>query len=328
MKHFVIIVLFFVTLPMLAMSQKKVKTKIEFTVENWNGPKVALDCMEDPKLGMSADHIEKNPILHIFEISELTSFKINGRVQVCIEPGESLIVNVKYLEKPNIETTFLGNEAAIVRNKMVERVNDLPRQERIKYDPLAAAAVKTIPKEYHQKSLKCLEESIAIINDPTIKVSKGFRLYLQSQTEAILYIPLLEYPFIHAEVWRKDFEEFVPENFWTFLDNYVPREDSYSLLSSKYNYFLMDYKNYLKRKELKKRGEKDFTVTRNTLDQEYKELSECYKGATRESVLYYFLSSCIMQAKDITLVEKLMNDYFKNYNPNKKYKTELQNMMQ
>lgn len=328
MKHFTIIVLFFVTLPILAMSQKKVKTKIEFTVENWTRQEVSLDCVEDPKLSLTTNHIEKNPVLHIFEISEITSFKINGRVQVCVEPGESIVVNVKYLEKPNVEVTFSGNEAVVARNKMIDDVTNLPRIERIKYDPLAAVAVKTLPKEYHQKSLKCLDDCLAIINDPKIKVSDGFRRYLQSQMEAILIIPLLEYPFMHSEVWRKDFEEFVPDDYWTFLDNYVPRKDDFSLRSLNYNFFLMDYKNYLKRVEIKKRGETNFKLSNNTLEQEYKELAECYNGAMRESVLYYFLSNSIMQAKNISVTETLMNDYFKKYKPTKDHKLELQNMMQ
>lgn len=328
MKQLLAILLCIVALPLVAMSQKKQKTKIEFTVENWNGQQVSLSCSEEPALSMTAGHIEKNPVLHVFEIDEITSFTVNGRIQVCVEPGESVVVNVKYAEKPNIEVTFTGDEAAVARNQMIDEVATLRQKARIKYDPLAAAAVKTIPKEYHEKSLTCLEQSKAIINDPARRVSDGFRHYLLSQTEAILYNPILEYPFMHAEVWKKSFEEYVPDDYWTFMDNYTPRNDSYSLRNTNYNFFLINLKNHLKRKEMKKRGETTFTLPQNTLEKEYKELVEAYSGAIRESILFNYLSNCIMNTKDIAIVEKLMNDYFKNYKPTKKHKTELQNMMQ
>lgn len=328
MRQVLIITLFFVTFPLMGMSQKMQKTKIEFVVENWNKQQVTLSCVEEPSLSITETYVDKNPIIHVFEINEITSFMINGRIQVCVEPGESVVVNVKYKEKPMVESTFTGNAEAVTRNQIIDEVTSLRYAKRIKYDPLAAAAVKTIPKEYHEKSLKCLEESLVIINDPNRKVSDNFRNYFRAQTEAILLIPILEYPFIHSDVWNKDFDEFVPDDFWTFMDSYVIHSDNYSLRNVNYNYFLMNYKNYLKRKEIKKSGETNYLFGQITLEQEYKELAKYYEGSARESVLFNFLSVCITNGKDITKVEKLLSDYLKNYNPTKKHKSELQNMMQ
>ncbi|MEG0796321.1 MAG: hypothetical protein RR397_07475 [Odoribacter sp.] len=301
------------------------KTYISATVSGYSGSVVDFEFMGKEDLNMQYAYVENKQMEFEVELDDIVLMKLNAFVWIYLQPGDKINAAVQYDGRFFKTVEFTGTPEAVIANRVCNDMRSVRIENRYKLDPRAAAAVQTAPHNYYAATQKEWKVEKEILEAEKVQIPSQIYNYMYTEIESQFLSNLITYPMVCASMAKESIEKSMPEGFWTVLDDYKLREDEASLKSGAYMSFLLDYKNYVRRRDALKM---DVIYTpANDMKSEFEDIASFYEGSLREGALYFFLCNQIMSGKDFDTAQKLSKQYLKKYNQNKEYRKNLTEMM-
>lgn len=261
-----------------------------------------------------------------FETDRLVPIFVNGK-ELFLEPGDSLCAIIRYEENLRVPSiSFSGTERAVIQNNIFRQAEDLRRTMGYKEQLLACVAVDIKPAQRIKDSEAYLAKVSDLLEAAKAHTSEAFRNYVMANTEAKVYLSLIEYPSMYASVRKVPVEEQGIGDYWKLTDGITLREDAASLSCYAYCGFLLQYCVYSRKKEAHEKGVEYVRLV--ALESVYEDLATFYKGPLRDVSLYTVLANHISQGGEIANAQTLIKDYTKKYNKNKAHLAQLNLMLQ
>lgn len=299
------------------------KTTLSAQVYGYQRDMVYFDCIQTPLI---AKEFHTNPgeeHLYSFECENLVVISVNGRVNVILQPGDSLHVDVNYGEK-NVKVEYSGSERAVNNNRLMKSIENLKLSMRYKNQLLGCVALDIKPNKRVDDSRTLLQKATSLIEKS--KASAEAKNYVAALVDYDVYMSFIEYPVMYASVRGLAVEEQGIGDYWNITEGYSLRSDAESLSCPEYASLLMRYCFYMNEKAAKESG-KEYNMPK-VMEDMYNELATFYSGEQRDFVLYTLLRNFIMNGQEIERADVLYKDYIGKYNANPFYKGILDMLLQ
>lgn len=302
------------------------ETSVKLKLRNYNRDFARFSFLESPDLDIEYPYSKNQDIDIVVELSGITTMVVNGSIAVCLLPGDSFTIDIEYLENNDRKATFSGSDNAVTTGILLEKIRENRKRNRYKTNMITAMVIQNKVSEYYESCKLELREEIEILNNYKNKISPNVYSYLKADIEGVILSNLISFPHIYAEFMKKDLQTLLPKDYWKVLDKYNIHTDQYSLRNIKYLSFLMKYREYERNKEKELFGKEYITPV--DIKGVYHDLAIFYKSEVRDAVLFSYIYEIFASGNNFEEAEKLFNDYVKNYNINKKYKTTIEQVMQ
>ena len=305
-------------------SQAQKKVKIDAVGHGYNGRVVDFEFIDSPENNMQFPFKDNQLMSFEVELKEPSLMKINTWLWLIVCPGDEIQMDITFQGKNIRSVEYKGTPAAVALNSAISEGRTFRLNNRYKTNPLAAAITQVPVLEYYKSCQSNWAKEQEILGNVKGQVEPFAYNYIYAELEGMYLSNLVRYPFIIADVTKKDIKQCLPENFWNVLDGYQIKSDKASLKSMAYVGWLIDYKEYQDKAVAAKEG-KAYEGPKSMEDM-YERLAETYEDNVRDAVLYLFLYNAISSQQDFEMIHKLSKDYFKKYNKDKKYKKVLTEM--
>ena len=307
----------------LGTASAQEKTTLSATIYNYPRDMVYFDCVQTPLIAAEFHNNPGEEHIYSFECDGLVCISVNGNVNVLLQPGDSLHLELTYNEK-NAKVEYGGTERAVSNNRLVKSIDNIKRSLRYKEQLLGCVALDIKPKSRIDDSRTLLEKASAMIAKS--QASAEAKNYITAMVDYLVYMSFIEYPVMYESVRGLPINEQEIGDYWSIMDGYVTRSDAESLNCPEYASLLMRYCFYLNGKAAAAAGEPyNMPVV---MEDMYNEFVACYDGAQRDFVLYTLLRNFIMNGQEIERADVLYKDYIANYNSNTFYRSILDMLLQ
>lgn len=311
---------------LLAMGlQAQEVTTISAVADGYNGSVIDFEFVDNPDNNMQFPYAPGRRMEFEVELKEPALVKINLWMWLLVCPGDKIHADIHYAGKNYQTAEFSGTPSAVALNEAIRDGRNQRIAMRYKTNPLAAVVTQVPALEYHDMTQKLWKQEQEYLGSVRERVNAFAYAYAWAELEGMYLSNLVKYPYIVSEVAKQKLEECMPEDFWTMLDGYTVKEDAASLKSVVYLAWLMDYKEYMAKREAHLAG-KTYAPERD-LRKTYESLAAFYDGKVRDAVLYAFLYQALSSQNEFDTAQQLCKDYFKKYNKNKSYRKELTEML-
>lgn len=299
------------------------KTTLSAQVYGYQKDMVYFDCIQTPLIAAEFHTNPGEEHLYSFECDGLVCLTINGRVNVYLQPGDSLHVDVNYDGK-NAKVVYSGSERAVKNNRLMKSIDNVKRSLRYKNQLLGCIALDVKPKKRIDDSRVLLEKATALIEKSA--ASPEMKNYATALVDFDVYMSFMEYPVMYASTRGLAVAEQEIGDYWSIMDGYVTRNDAESMNCPEYASLLMRYSFFMNEKSAKEKG-KEYSMPK-VMEDMYKEFAAFYTGEQRDFVLYTLLRNFIMNGQEIERADALYKDYTEKYNSNAFYKGILEMLLQ
>ena len=299
------------------------KTTLSAQVYGYQKDMVYFDCIQTPLIAAEFHTNPGEEHLYSFECDGLVCLTINGRVNVYLQPGDSLHVDVNYDGK-NAKVEYSGSERAVKNNRLMKNIDNVKRSLRYKNQLLGCIALDVKPKKRIDDSRTLLEKATALIEKSA--ASPEMKNYATALVDFDVYMSFMEYPVMYASTRGLAVAEQEIGDYWSIMDGYVTRNDAESMNCPEYASLLMRYSFFMNEKSAKEKG-KEYSMPK-VMEDMYKEFAAFYTGEQRDFVLYTLLRNFIMNGQEIERADVLYKDYTQKYNSNAFYKGILEMLLQ
>ena len=299
------------------------RTVLSAQIYGYQGDMVYFDCVQTPFIAQSFYTNPGEEHVYGFECDALVCMTINGRVDVLLQPGDSLHLDINY-EGKNVQVEYSGTDRAVANNRLMKSMETLKRSLRYKNQLLGCVALDIKPKARIDDSRVLLERAGAFIEKSSASVEA--KNYVQAIIDYDVYMSFIEYPVMYESVRGLAIAEQEIGDYWNIMEGYVTRSDAQSLSCPEYASLLMRYCFYMNEKSAKAMGES--YVVPGVMEGMYKELVAFYDGAQRDYLLYILLRNFIMNGQEIGRADVLYKEYVEKYNLNPIYKDILDMLLQ
>ena len=299
------------------------RTTLSAQVYGYQREMVYFDCIQTPLIAAEFHTNPGEEHLYSFECDDLVNISINGRVNVVLQPGDSLHVDVNYDGK-NVKVEYSGSERAVKNNRLMKSLESLKASLRYKSQLLGCVALDIKPKTRIDDSKALLEKASALIARST--ASDEAKNYAAALIDYDVYMSFMEYPVMYESTRGLAVDSQEIGDYWSIMDGYATRDDAQALSCPEYASLLMRYSFYMNEKAAREKGKK--YVMPGVMEDMYKEFVAFYSGAQRDFVLYTLLRNFIMNGQEIERADALYQDYIANYNSNAFYKSILDMLLQ
>ena len=299
------------------------KTTLSAQVYGYQKDMVYFDCIQTPLI---ASEFHTNPgeeHLYSFECDGLVCITINGRVNVYLQPGDSLHVDVNYDGK-NAKVEYSGSERAVKNNRLMRSIENVKRTMRYKSQLLGCIALDVKPKKRIDDSRSLLDKVTALIEKSA--ASPEMKNYATAMVDYDVYMSYMEYPVMYASTRGLAVAEQEIGDYWNIMDGYVTRTDAESMNCPEYASLLMRYSFFMNEKSAKESG-KEYEMPK-VMEDMYKEFAAFYTGEQRDFVLYTLLRNFIMNGQEIERADALYKEYVEKYNVNPFHKNIIDMLLQ
>ncbi len=304
--------------------QAQKTTKISATAVGYTGKVVDFEFIDNPAENLQFPFKDNQLMEFEVKLKEPSLMKVNAWLWIVVCPGDQIEMNIEFQGKNYKNVEFKGTPSAVALNSAIRDGRMVRINDHYKTNPLAAIVTQVPAKTYYDACLRNWKKEQEILEGVRNKVDEFAFNYIYAELEGMYLDNLVKYPFIVADVNKKNVEECLPEGYWNVLDNYQVKSDKAALKSYSYIGWLIDYVEYQERREAHRTG-KECNPT-GSIEELYNKLANAYDGETRDAVLYLFLYNAISGQQDFDVIKKLSKDYFQKYNKNKKFKKELTEM--
>ncbi len=284
---------------------------------------VYFDCVQTPLI---AQEFYTNPgeeHIYSFECSDLVCMTINGRVNVLLQPGDSLHLEINY-EGKNVQVEYSGSERAVANNRLMKSIETLKRTLRYKSQLLGCVALDIKPKTRIDDSRALLEKSTAVIEKSSASIEA--KNYVRALIDYDVYMSFIEYPVMYESVRGLAIAEQEIGDYWDITKGYLPHTDAQALCCPEYASLLMRYCFYMNEKAAIEKGET--YVMPKVLEEMYAAVASFYDGAQRDFLLYFLLRNFIMNGQEIERADVLYKEYIEKYNTNASHREILDMLLQ
>ncbi len=306
----------------------KKKSLITVTTTGYSGEMMYFDFMQQPEINTEYTYREGETISFEVELNDITMLKINAWIWICLKPGDSITVDLQYEKKTYKAAEFRGAEDVVAVNNALRDMRMLRIENRYKMDPKAAMITLVPADKYHAMCLEEWKKETEILNQAKGYMPEKMYYFLLSEHEAIFLSNLITYPALRASYDGKAVEDILPEGYWNVLDNYTVRSDAGSLLSSNYAGFLLPYSDYVRKRDMIRKGMNPYEEKPYSLEEGFEYLVDFYDKNLRDAALCVYLYNAAAAGMDFNVIDKLTAEYLKKYNKNKTYKRMLLEVMQ
>lgn len=305
--------------------QAQKTTTISAVADGYNGKVIDFEFIDNPDNNMQFPYVSGQRMDFEVELKEPALVKINLWMWLMVCPGDEIHADIHYTGNNYRTAEFSGTPSAVALNEAIRDGRNQRIAVRYKTNPLAAVVTQVPANEYHEMTQKLWKQEQELLTQVHDRVNAFAYNYVWAELEGMYLSNLVKYPYIVSEVAKKKLEECLPEDFWTMLDGYTIKEDEASLKSVVYLGWLLDYKDYMEKRQAHLAG-KTYLPERD-LQKSYESLAAFFDGKVRDAVLYAFLYQAISSPEGFDTAQQLCKDYFKRYNKNKSYRKELTEMM-
>ena len=292
-------------------------------IYGYQGDMVYFDCVQTPLIAQTFYTNPGEEHVYGFECDGLVCMTVNGRVNVLLQPGDSLHLEINY-EGKNVQVEYSGTDRAVANNRLMKSMETLKRSLRYKSQLLGCVALDIKPKERIDESRVLLERAGMFIEKSNASVEA--KNYVQATIDYDVYMSFIEYPVMYESVRGLAVAEQEIGDYWNIMEGYVTRTDAQSLSCPEYASLLMRYCFYMNEKAAKAKDEN--YVMPGMMEDMYKELVAFYDGAQRDYLLYTLIRNFIMNGQEIERADVLYKEYVEKYNLNPAYKNILDLLLQ
>ena len=299
------------------------KTTLSAQVYGYKNDYVYFDCVQTPFISQQFHTNPGEEHIYSFECDNLVLLTINGRINVVLQPGDSLHVDVSY-EGKNTKVEYSGSERAVNNNRLLKSIDNIKRSLHYKNQLLGCVALDIKPKKRIDDSRILLEKANAIIGRS--QASAEVKNYVAAMVDSDVYMSFIEYPVMYESVRGLSISSQEIGDYWSIMDGYVTRNDEESMSCPEYASLLMRYCFYMNEKTAKEKG-----VVYNmpkVMEEMYNEFVSFYSGEQRDFVIYTLLRNFIMNGQQIERADILYKDYVEKYNTNPFYKGIIEMLLQ
>lgn len=310
-------------LTVTATAQKT--TKITATVTGYSGKVIYFDFMEDRSMSQQFPYTADRQISFEVELKDVTMLIVNNYIWLVLQPGDDINVAIDYDATRYKTSVFKGSpSSAVVLNETIRDGRNARVASRYKMNPSAALVTLITPTTYCNQSLDLVNMEKRLMEANKAKMDPESYNYYYSELEGQYLTNLINYPQMYSGYNRLQTDS-IPDNYWKVFDNFELRNDDASLKSKSYMALLLTLKEYKDRKLAHEnnttyRPEKD-------MQKAYESLAATYDGKIRDAALFVFLYNGITGGKDLDQLEKLIQQYFKQYNKNPAYQKTLAGLL-
>ena len=308
---------------LIATAPAQQKTTLSANIDGYQRSKVYFDCMQTPLISQEFHTNPGEEHIYSFECDNLVLLTINGRINVVLQPGDSLHVDVNYDGK-NVKVEYSGSERAVKNNRLMKSMESLKASLRYKSQLLGCVALDIKPKTRIDDSKALLEKATALIARST--ASDEAKNYAAALIDYDVYMSFMEYPVMYESTRGLAVDSQEIGDYWSIMDGYVTRNDAEAMNCPEYASLLMRYCFFVKEKAAHEKGEK--YEMPNNLEDMYNELAGFYEGEQRDFLLYTLLCNFIRNGQDIERADVLYKDYIEKYNKDNYYKSILDLLLQ
>ena len=305
------------------MATAQEKTTLSAQVYGYQNEMGYFDCIQSPFI---AQEFHTNPgeeHLYSFECDNMVALTINGRVNVILQPGDSLHVDINYDEK-NVKVEYSGTDRAVNNNRLMKNIETIKRSMRYKNQLLGCIALDVKPDKRIADSRSLLQKANAAIERSS--ASAEAKNYVAALVDYDVYMSFIEYPVMYESTRGLAVAEQGIGDYWNIAEGYVTRTDAQALSCPEYASFLMRYCFYMNEKAAKENG-LQYSMP-NMMEGMYKELAAFYDGEQRDFVLYILLRNFIMNGQEIERADALYKEYVEKYNVNPFHKNIIEMLLQ
>ncbi|MBQ3243066.1 MAG: hypothetical protein IJB01_00490 [Bacteroidaceae bacterium] len=305
------------------MATAQEKTTLSAQVYGYQNEMVYFDCIQSPFI---AQEFHTNPgeeHLYSFECDNMVALTINGRVNVILQPGDSLHVDINYDGK-NVKVEYSGTDRAVNNNRLMKNIETIKRSMRYKSQLLGCIALDVKPDKRIADSRSLLQKANAAIERSS--ASAEAKNYVAALVDYDVYMSFIEYPVMYESTRGLAVAEQGIGDYWNIAEGYVTRNDAQALSCPEYASFLMRYCFYMNEKAAKENG-LQYSMP-NMMEGMYKELAAFYDGEQRDFVLYILLRNFIMNGQEIERADALYKEYVEKYNVNPFHKNIIEMLLQ
>ena len=299
------------------------KTTLSAQVYGYQNEMVYFDCIQSPFI---AQEFHTNPgeeHLYSFECDNMVALTINGRVNVILQPGDSLHVDINYDGK-NVKVEYSGTDRAVNNNRLMKNIETIKRSMRYKSQLLGCIALDVKPDKRIADSRSLLQKANAAIERSS--ASAEAKNYVAALVDYDVYMSFIEYPVMYESTRGLAVAEQGIGDYWNITEGYVTRSDAQALSCPEYASLLMRYCFYMNEKAAKENG-LQYSMP-NMMEGMYKELAAFYDGEQRDFVLYILLRNFIMNGQEIERADALYKEYVEKYNVNPFHKNIIEMLLQ
>ncbi len=288
------------------------KTVFSAQIYDYQRDMVFFDCVQTPFINQEFHANPGEVHSYSFETERMIGLLVNNQIKVLLLPGDSLHAAIRYEGKAIRTIQFSGKEQAVRNNQLYWNIEQLKRSMRYKSQLLSCIVVDVKPKDRIQDSRILLEKVKNMIEVAGNSISPDVAQYILAETEAAVYNSLMEYPPMYAETRKCPIDQQEIGDYWSFMDEYKPFNDSISLSCPEYASLLMRYCFYMNEKNALQKG--DTYVRANRFETIYQELASFYEGSQRDFALYVLIGNFIRNGKEVERAIAILEDYKKKYN--------------
>lgn len=317
------LLLAFAAIAFFTTAKAQQKTTLSAEIYGYQKEMVYFDCIQSPFI---AQEFHTNPgeqHIYSFECNNLVCMTINGRINVILQPGDSLHVSANYDGK-NVKVEYSGTERAVNNNRLVKSIETIKRSMRYKSQLLGCAALDIKPKKRIDDSRILLEKASAAIERSA--ASAEAKNYIAAMIDYNVYMSFIEYPVMYESVRGLKVAEQEIGDYWKIAEGYVTRTDAEALSCPEYASLLMRYCFYMNEKAAKESG-RQYSMPKK-MEGMFKEIAAFYSGEQRDVLLYTLLRNFIMNGQEIERADALYKEYIEKYNANPFYKSILDSLLQ
>lgn len=305
--------------------QAQKKARISAVADGYSGQVIDFEFIDNTDNNMQYPYREGQRMEFDVELKEPSLVKVNLWMWMMVCPGDDIQTNIHYAGRNLRTVEYAGTPSAVALNQAISKGRDLRVAARYKTNPLAAVVTQVPVNDYYEMTQKFWKQEQEILQKVREQSNAFAYNYAWAELEGMYLSNLTKYPYIVSDVNRKKLEECIPAGYWNILDGYTVKEDEASLKSVAYLGWLLEYKEYMEKRQAHLDG-KTYTPERD-LKKSYESIAAFYDGKVRDAVLYVFLYRALSSPEEFDTAEQLCKDYFKKYNKNKSYRKELTEMM-
>lgn len=305
--------------------QAQKKASISAVAGGYSGKVIDFEFIDSPDNNMQYPYRDGQRMEFDVELKEPSLVKVNMWLWMMVCPGDEIRADIRYAGKNLSTVEYNGTPSAVALNKAVNDGRNLRIAAHYKTNPLAAAVTQVPVDKYHEMTQGLWKQEQELLSKVREQSNAFAYDYVWAELEGMYLSNLVKYPYIIADVTKKKIAECLPGDFWTMLDGYTVRKDAASLKSFAYLGWLLEYKEYMEKREAERSGKP--YVRETDMKKAYESLAAFYDGNVRDAVLYAFLYQAISSQAEFDTAQALCKDYFKKYNKNKSYRKELNEMM-
>lgn len=310
-------------LTMTAAAQKT--TKITATVSGYSGKVIYFDFVEDPTQSQQFPYASGRQISFEAELKDVTMVTVNNYIWLILQPGDDINLAIEYDATKYKTSVFQGSPStAVVLNETIRDGRNARVASRYKMNPNAALVTLITPTTYCNQSFDLLNMEKGLLEANKSKIDPESYNYYYSELEGLYLTNFINYPHFYSGYHALKTDS-IPEGYWKAFDDFKIRNDDASLKSRTYMAFLLTLKEYKDRK-LAHQNNIEYRPERD-LAKAYQGLATAYDGKVRDAALFVFFYNGITGGKDLDILEKLMQGYFKQYNKNPSYQKMLASLL-